>query len=100
MSKSQSLTTAEKSRTFSVRFLVALLLMVVAGGAGYQLGPFVGALLGVVLPEWLRFTGGLYLIVFAAIVIALLIACPQGVIGLCERFWLALRRPRAGQGAR
>ncbi len=38
--------------------------MVVAGGSGYQLGPFVGALLGVVLPEWLRFTGGLYLIVF------------------------------------
>lgn len=77
-----------------------LLLMVVAGGAGYQLGPFVGALLGVVLPEWLRFTGGLYLIVFAAIVIVLLIACPQGVIGLCERLWLALRRPRAGQGVR
>ncbi len=69
-----------------------LLLMVVAGGSGYQLGPFVGALLGVVLPEWLRFTGGLYLIIFAAIVIALLIACPQGVLGLMERGWLAAKR--------
>lgn len=75
-----------------------LLLMVVAGGSGYQLGPFVGALLGVMLPEWLRFTGGLYLIVFAAIVIMLLIACPQGVIGLIERAWLALRRPAQGKG--
>lgn len=75
-----------------------LLLMVVAGGSGYQLGPFVGALLGVVLPEWLRFTGGLYLIVFAAIVVALLIACPQGVIGLMERGWLALRRTATGKG--
>lgn len=75
-----------------------LLLMVVAGGSGYQLGPFVGALLGVVLPEWLRFTGGLYLIVFAAIVVALLIACPQGIIGLMERGWLALRRPATGKG--
>jgi branched-chain amino acid transport system permease protein len=69
-----------------------LLLMVVAGGSGYQLGPFVGALLGVVLPEWLRFTGGLYLIIFAAIVIALLIACPQGVLGLMERGWLMAKR--------
>lgn len=76
-----------------------LLLMVVAGGSGYQLGPFVGALLGVVLPEWLRFTGGIYLIVFASIVVMLLIACPQGVIGLVERGWLALRRPGKGGAA-
>ncbi len=73
-----------------------LLLMVVAGGSGYQLGPFVGALLGVVLPEWLRFTGGLYLIIFAAIVIGLLIACPQGVLGLLERGWAAVRRRPMG----
>jgi len=73
-----------------------LLLMVVAGGSGYQLGPFVGALLGVVLPEWLRFTGGLYLIIFAAIVIGLLIACPQGVLGLVERGWAAIRRRPMG----
>ncbi|MBN8533560.1 MAG: branched-chain amino acid ABC transporter permease [Rhizobiales bacterium] len=74
-----------------------LLLMVVAGGSGYQLGPFVGALLGVVLPEWLRFTGGLYLILFAAIVVALLIACPQGMLGLFERFWNAIRRRPMGR---
>lgn len=73
-----------------------LLLMVVAGGSGYQLGPFVGALLGVVLPEWLRFTGGLYLIIFAGIVIALLIACPQGVLGLFERAWAAIKRRPMG----
>jgi branched-chain amino acid transport system permease protein len=73
-----------------------LLLMVVAGGSGYQLGPFVGALLGVVLPEWLRFTGGLYLIIFAAIVIGLLIACPQGALGLVERGWAAIKRRPMG----
>lgn len=80
--------------TLSASFF--LLLMVVAGGSGYQLGPFVGALLGVVLPEWLRFTGGLYLIIFAAIVVALLIACPQGILGLIERAWTAVRRRPAG----
>ncbi|MCA3669742.1 MAG: branched-chain amino acid ABC transporter permease, partial [Methylobacterium sp.] len=74
-----------------------LLLMVVAGGSGYQLGPFIGALLGVVLPETLRVTGGLYLILFAAIVLALLIACPQGIMGLLERGWNAIRRRPMGR---
>ena len=77
---------------FSLSASFFLLLMVVAGGSGYLLGPFVGALLGVVLPEWLRFTGGLYLIIFAGIVIALLIACPQGMLGLLERGWVWARR--------
>jgi len=77
---------------FTLSQSLFLLLMVVAGGSGYFFGPFVGALLGVVLPEWLRFAGSLYLIIFATIVLALLIICPQGVSGLIERCWAALRR--------
>lgn len=75
---------------FSLSQSFFLLLMVVAGGSGYLLGPFIGALLGVVLPEWLRVVGSLYLIIFAAIVMLLLIACPQGVSGLLERGWAKL----------
>lgn len=75
---------------FSLSQSFFLLLMVVAGGAGYLLGPFIGALLGVVLPEWLRVVGSLYLIIFATIVMLLLIACPQGVSGLLERGWARL----------
>ncbi|MGO4173822.1 branched-chain amino acid ABC transporter permease [Bosea sp. TAF32] len=81
---------------FSLSQSLFLLLMVVAGGSGYLFGPFVGALLGVVLPEWLRFAGSLYLIIFATIVLALLVICPQGVCGLIERGWLALRRNTGG----
>lgn len=81
---------------FSLSQSLFLLLMVVAGGAGYLFGPFVGALLGVVLPEWLRFAGSLYLIIFATIVLALLVICPQGVSGLIERGWNALRRKAGG----
>ena len=33
--------------------------MVVVGGSGYFLGPFLGAIVAVLLPEWLRFTEGL-----------------------------------------
>lgn len=81
---------------FSLSQSLFLLLMVVAGGAGYLFGPFIGALLGVVLPEWLRFAGSLYLIIFATIVLALLIVCPQGVSGLFERGWNAFRRKSGG----
>lgn len=81
---------------FSLSQSLFLLLMVVAGGSGYLFGPFVGALLGVVLPEWLRFAGSLYLILFATIVLALLVICPQGVCGLIERGWNALRRKTGG----
>lgn len=81
---------------FALSQSFSLLLMVVAGGAGYLFGPFIGALLGVVLPEWLRFAGSLYLILFAAIVLVLLIICPQGVSGLIERGWNALRRKTGG----
>ncbi|MBY0362568.1 MAG: branched-chain amino acid ABC transporter permease [Phreatobacter sp.] len=83
---------------FALSASFMLLLMVVAGGSGYQLGPFVGALVAVALPEWLRFTGGLYLIVFGVVVLLLLIACPQGILGLAERGWNALRA-RLGAGA-
>ena len=51
------------------------------------------------LPEWLRFAGSLYLIIFASIVLMLLIICPQGVSGLAERGWQALRRGRPAGGA-
>jgi branched-chain amino acid transport system permease protein len=81
---------------FSLSQSFFLLLMVVAGGAGYLLGPFIGALLGVVLPEWLRVVGSLYLIVFAGIVMLLLIACPQGVSGLIERAYARLAGKPAG----
>lgn len=68
------------------------LLMVIAGGAGYFLGPFLGALIAVALPEYLRFTGGYYLLGFAAFVLLLLVICPQGLLGLIERVWRFVRR--------
>ena len=44
-------------------------------------------------------TGSLYLIIFAAIVMLLLIACPQGMSGLIERGWAWITgRNKAGGG--
>ena len=41
------------------------LLMVVIGGAGSFVGPFIGAGVAVLLPEWLRFAESYYLIIYA-----------------------------------
>jgi branched-chain amino acid transport system permease protein len=77
---------------FGVAASLSLLLMVVVGGSGTFLGPFLGALIAVLLPEWLRFLHGTYLIFYALLVMLLLVFCPAGLLGLAERLG-AHRRP-------
>ncbi len=84
--------------SFSLGYSLSLLLMVIVGGAGYLLGPLVGAMVAILLPDFLRFTEGYYLLLYAALVMALMAFCPQGLIGLVER-WRTARRLKA-QGAR
>ncbi len=69
-----------------------LLLMVIVGGSGYFFGPFVGALISVLLPEWTRIAEGYYLIIYALLVMLLMMFCPSGVIGFFERARRGLRR--------
>jgi branched-chain amino acid transport system permease protein len=67
------------------------LLMVVIGGAGSFIGPFIGAGVAVLMPEWLRFAEGYYLIIYAVLVMLMMAFCPTGIVGLLERL-LALGR--------
>jgi branched-chain amino acid transport system permease protein len=76
---------------FALGLSLSLLLMVIVGGSGYFFGPFLGTAVSVLLPEWLRFTEGLYLILYAAFVMILMAFCPSGLLGLVER----LRKPIA-----
>jgi len=73
--------------------------MVIVGGSGFFFGPFVGALISVLLPEWLRFTQGYYLILYALFVMLLLIWSPTGLLGIADRM-LRARRTRAASVAR
>ncbi len=76
---------------FALGLSFNLLLMVIVGGSGYFFGPFIGAAVSVLLPEWLRFSEGLYLILYAVFVMILMAYFPSGLLGLAER----LRRPAA-----
>ena len=84
---------------FTLTLSLNLLMMVIVGGAGYFFGPFLGALISVLLPEWLRGLDSYYLIIYALLVMALLIYSPTGLIGAVEKR-LASRRAKRASDAR
>ncbi|MEO9338436.1 branched-chain amino acid ABC transporter permease [Mesorhizobium sp. SB112] len=77
--------------SFALAHSLRILLMVVVGGAGFFFGPFLGAGVVILLPEFLRFTQDYYLIVYSALVIVMLVFVPAGLIGIWgkvrDRFW-------------
>ncbi|MDD1519465.1 MULTISPECIES: branched-chain amino acid ABC transporter permease [Bradyrhizobium] len=84
---------------FNLSLSLDLLLMVIVGGAGFYFGPFLGAMIAVLLPEWLRFTEGYYLMLYAVAVMLLLIWSPTGILGILDRY-LAERRTKAASALR
>jgi len=82
---------------FSLTMSVSLLLMVVMGGSGRLLGPFLGAAVAVVLPEGLRFAQNYYLFGYALAVMVLMALWPTGLVGLAERLLTLLTNPRAAR---
>ena len=79
--------------SFSLNMSFNLLLMVIVGGSGRFFGPFVGALIAVLLPEWMRIAEGYYLIVYAMLVMVLMVFCPTGVLGLFEKAFRPKKAP-------
>jgi branched-chain amino acid transport system permease protein len=84
---------------FNLSLSLDLLMMVIVGGAGFYFGPFLGAMIAVLLPEWLRFTEGYYLMIYAVAVMLLLIWSPTGILGILDRY-LAERRTKAASALR
>lgn len=84
---------------FNLSLSLDLLMMVIVGGAGFYFGPFLGAMIAVLLPEWLRFTEGYYLMLYAVAVMLLLIWSPTGILGILDRY-LAQRRTKAASALR
>ena len=103
--------------SFGLQMSLNLLLMVIVGGSGNFYGPFVGAMVAVLLPEWLRsnwlpgewlvpswlhaevtrFVENGYLMLYAAMVMVLMAFCPSGILGLLGRIGkTAARRSRHG----
>jgi branched-chain amino acid transport system permease protein len=84
---------------FGVGASIMMYLMVVVGGAGYFFGPLLGAAVGVLLPEWLRFAQGWYLFVFGSAVVLLMLWLPDGLLSIPEKL-RAKRLSRQASAAR
>ena len=87
---------------FTVGVSIMMYLMVVVGGPGYFLGPVLGALVGVIMPEWLRDVpkaADWYLPIFGAAVVLMMVWLPDGLLSLPDRI-KAKRQAREASVAR
>jgi branched-chain amino acid transport system permease protein len=87
---------------FTVGVSIMMYLMVVVGGPGYFLGPVLGALVGVIMPEWIRDVPKVadwYLPLFGASVVLMMIWLPDGLLSLPDRI-KAKRQSREASAAR
>lgn len=82
---------------FYIERSILFLMIVVIGGLGRFEGPIIGSIVVVVLPELLRGSQGLYLIIFATCIMLMMLFMPRGLIGiwdlLVERFFSAKSAP-------
>jgi len=85
------------TNSFTFMKSIEVIIMVVLGGMGSLTGSILGATLLTALPELLRFASSERLIIYSLLLILLMIARPQGILGRREvsiRSWLSRRRSR------
>ncbi|MDR6213524.1 branched-chain amino acid transport system ATP-binding protein [Paracidovorax wautersii] len=73
--------------SFSFLQSILFVLVVMIGGSGSIAGPLVGALIVGLLPEMLARLEEYRLLFFGALLLAVLWAAPQGLVGLAVRLW-------------
>jgi branched-chain amino acid transport system permease protein len=79
--------------SFDMLESINLVLIVIVGGAGTLLGPILGAILYVALPEFLRMADALRLVIFGLLLVILMLYAPRGLGGWLEMLWRRRIRP-------
>ena len=80
---------------FEIHYTVEAIIIVLLGGAGTLLGPIVGALIYGLTKYYLAISlPGFQLLIFAPIILVIIVAFPEGVVGFLKRrtFGTALER--------
>ena len=70
--------------SFELQESINLMMMLILGGAGFLIGPIIGAITFVALPEFLRIASNLRLIFFGFVLLLLARFAPKGICGLAE----------------
>lgn len=72
---------------FNISTSIVYLAMLVVGGEATIVGSILGAFVITFLPEWLRWLGSSYLVVFGLLVLLMLFLAPRGLAGVFGRAW-------------
>lgn len=71
---------------FVIHYTIEIIVVVLLGGAGTLLGPVVGGLIYGLSKYWLAvIMPGFQLLIFAPIIIIIIVAAPEGVVGLLKK---------------
>ena len=70
---------------FGFSFMISMIIMVLAGGKGTLVGPVVGAIIVVLMEEYLRDFKELRFSIFGMIVMAVVLFLPRGIMGFIAR---------------
>jgi branched-chain amino acid transport system permease protein len=81
------------TNSFTFMKSIEVIIMVVLGGMGSLTGSILGGTLLTALPELLRFASAERLIIYSLLLIVLMIARPQGILGRREFSLRGLRAP-------
>ena len=85
-------------KSFEFMMSVMILLMIVVGGIGSQVGAVLGAFVVTILPELLRFSeflSTIRMLVFGVILVTVMLTRPDGLYGLLKSFRRKKPKPRA-----
>lgn len=81
--------------SFTLTLMLQLLLMVVVGGIGSNVGAIVGAVALTLTTEQLRGTGGAWVLYYGLAIMAIMVVAPKGLAGLIDTVVDRLRRKAA-----
>ncbi len=85
----------EPYKAFAIDWTVKLVFIVIIGGIGTIEGPIVGALIYVLLSQWLAEYFSVSLLILGAIAIAVILLAPKGIMGtLQEKLGFEILSPR------
>ena len=77
--------------SFTLSESLNVLAMVVLGGMQAFVGPFVGAFLLTILPEFLRLAGELRMVMYGLALVIVIIFMPLGIVGTLKQKWIEWR---------
>lgn len=94
-----SLTKYISPDSFTIEHSIMILMVVILGGLGSNVGSVIGGVLFVLLPEAVRFMGDYQLVLYSVVLIIFTVFAPRGITGLISDLATRISRSRAASRA-